>query len=119
MNEIKWTTYATIITIALTIGGGINQFVNWVDTRYYKTTEFKIASYKIIAATYSQQIATENKKLDFILENHPENKKEIIFIRHRIKELKQQRKTFIQSGHYGVGDQIIINNDILKDQLTK
>ena len=114
MNESKWTTYATIITIALALGGAISEFASWIDNRYYKTEEFKVASYKIVAATYSQHIADANKKLDFLLEHHPESKNEIIFTRKRIKELKEQRNSFIQGGHYGVGDQLIINQDALK-----
>jgi len=114
----KFTKYAAIITISMTIGGALFGLFKWVDDRYSKSYDAAVITYKILTASYTQQLSILNNRLLYLLEFENKNKSEIQATRQQIVSIRKERDKMLTTGHTRYGNSIFVNGDILTDKFT-
>jgi len=108
---------AIIVSFIASLFGGGYSLLQWVDNRYIDSERFVTSVSRTVVAIYDQRIIDLRHKEAFLLEFSPTRTDEIEFIRAQIKEIKEHRLYFLETGHYPIGDEIILNRYILKKQL--
>ena len=93
--------------------------MQWIDNRYINTDRYIAMSAVTVVAIYEQRLVDLNNRLTFLLEFKPTDKSQVTHIREEIKQIKDHRKYFLATGHFPIGDEMIVNQRMIIQKFNK